>query len=41
MEKVTQKEVEEKTSEVDNKESFGEDGISYGFIKKMSAWISK
>ena len=39
--KVTQKEVEEKISEVDNKESFGEDGISYGFIKKMSAWISK
>ena len=39
--KVTRKEVEEKISEVDNKESFGEDGISYGFIKKMSAWISK
>ena len=26
---------------VDNKESFGNDEISYGFLKKMSRWISR
>ena len=25
---------------VENKESFGHDKISYGFIKKMCRWIS-
>ena len=39
--KLTKKEVEKKISEVGNKESFGEDKISYGFLKKMSAWISQ
>ena len=39
--KVTKKEVEKKISQVDNKESFGEDKISYGFLKKMSRWISQ
>ena len=38
--KVTQKDVEEKILEIENKESFGEDGISYGFLKKMSCWES-
>ena len=37
----TKKEVEEKIAEVDNKESFGDDGISYGFLKKMKGWISQ
>ena len=39
--KVTLKEVKEKIADVDNKESFGDDGISYGFLKKMSRWISQ
>ena len=39
--KITKMEVEEKISDVDNKESFGEDGISYAFLKKMSKWISQ
>ena len=38
--KVTKREVEKKIAEVDNKESFGDDGISYGFLKKMAKWIS-
>ena len=38
--KITKIEVERKIEEVDNKESFGEDGISYGFLKKMAKWIS-
>ena len=37
--KVTVKEVKQKIVEVDNKESFGHDKISYGFLKKMSKWI--
>ena len=37
--KVTKHEVEKKIKEVDNKESFGDDGISYGFLKKMVHWI--
>ena len=39
--KVTKLEVEKKITEVDNKESFGNDGISYGFLKKMMKWISQ
>ena len=39
--KVTKKEVEEQIRKVDNKESFGRDKISYGFIKKMSPWIAE
>ena len=39
--KVTLKEVEKQIADVDNKESFGDDGISYGFLKKMSRWISQ
>ena len=39
--KITKKDVEKKITEVDNKESFGEDQISYGFLKKMSRWISQ
>ena len=38
--KVTRKEVENQIKKVENKESFGHDKISYGFIKKMSKWIS-
>ena len=38
--KITKKEVEEQIKKVDNKESFGHEKISYGFIKKMSRWIS-
>ena len=37
--KVTLKEVEEQICKVDNKESFGNDNISYGFLKKMKTWI--
>ena len=37
---ITKLEVENKIAEVDNMESFGDDGISYGFLKKMSKWIS-
>ena len=39
--KVTKLEVEKNIIEVDNKESFGNDGILYGFIKKMMKWISQ
>ena len=39
--KITKKEVEEKIADVDNKESFGDDGISYAFLKRMSRWISQ
>ena len=38
--KVTKHDLEQKIKEVDNKESFGHDGISYGFIKKMMKYIS-
>ena len=34
--KVTSSEVKEQIKRVDNKESFGHDQISYGFLKKMS-----
>ena len=34
-------EVEAKIADVDNKESFGDDKISYAFLKMMSKWISK
>ena len=37
--KVTQSEVKQQILKVDNKESFGHDRISYGFIKKISKWI--
>ena len=37
--KVTVKEVAKQLQKVDNKESFGHDGISYGFLKKMKRWI--
>ena len=37
--KVTVREVEEQINKVDNKESFGNDNISYGFLKKMKRWI--
>ena len=37
--KVTSSEVKEQIKSVDNKESFGHDQISYGFLKKMSTWI--
>ena len=37
--KVTQTEVKNQIKKVDNKESFGHDRISYGFLKKMSRWI--
>ena len=33
--------MKENIADVDNKESFGDDGISYGFLKKMSRWISQ
>ena len=39
--KITKKDVEKQIQAVDNKESFGHDGISYGFLKKMSKWISE
>ena len=39
--KVTKKEVEAQIRKVDNKESFGHDKISYGFLKKMSPWIAE
>ena len=38
--KITKSEVENQIRNVDNKESFGHDAISYGFLKKMSRWIS-
>ena len=37
--KVSVKEVERQIQKVDNKESFGHDKISYGFLKKMKRWI--
>ena len=37
--KVSVKEVEKQITKVDNKESFGHDKISYGFLKKMKRWI--
>ena len=37
--KVTKDQVEKQIKKVDNKESFGHDKISYGFLKKMSKWI--
>ena len=33
------REVEKHIKKFDNKESFGHDKISYGFLKKMSRWI--
>ena len=38
--KITKKEVEKQIQKVENKESFGHDKISYGYIKKMSKWIA-
>ena len=38
--KITKKEVEQQIQKVENKESFGHDRISYGYIKKMSEWIA-
>ena len=38
--KITKAEVEKQIRSVGNKESFGNDEISYGFLKKMSPWIS-
>ena len=37
--KVSVREVEKQIQKVDNKESFGHDKISYGFLKKMKRWI--
>ena len=37
--KVTREQVKKQIQKVDNKESFGHDSISYGFLKKMSKWI--
>ena len=39
--KVTREQVEKQIQMVDNEESFGHDGISYGFLKKMSKWIGE
>ena len=36
---ITKKRVENQIQSVDNTESFGDDKISYGYIKKMSKWI--
>ena len=38
--KISKKEVEKQIMKVENKESFGNDNISYGFINKMCRWIS-
>ena len=38
--KVTVKVVKQKIKDVDNKESFGHDKVSYGFLKKMSKWVA-
>ena len=38
--KITKAEVEKQIRAVGNKESFGNDEISYGYLKKMSYWIS-
>ena len=38
--KISKKEVEKQIMKVENKESFGHNKISYGFIKKMCRWIS-
>ena len=38
--RVTKEEVLKQIAAVDNKESFGNDEISYGFLKKMSRWIA-
>ena len=37
--KVTLAEVKKKITEVENKVSFGQDNISYGFLKKISKWV--
>ena len=37
--KVLKSEVKQQIAKVDNKESFGHDLISYGFLKKISKWI--
>ena len=38
--KITKLEVEKQICAAGNKESFGNDEISYGYLKKMSSWIS-
>ena len=38
--KITKAEIEKQILAVGNKESFGNDEISYGYLKKMSFWIS-
>ena len=38
--KITKAEVEKQIRSVGNKESFGNDEISYGYLKKMAPWIS-
>ena len=40
-ERIAEKKVMEKINRAKNKESFGEDEISYGFIKKMKGFIAK
>ena len=37
--KVSKSDVKQQIAKVDNKESFGHDKISYGFLKKISKWI--
>ena len=39
--KVTKEEVMKQIASVDNKESFGNDEISYGYLKKMNRWIAE
>ena len=38
---VTEKDIMKQITAVENKESFGNDEISYGYLKKMKRWISK
>ena len=38
---ITKEEGMKHISSVDNKQSFGNDKISYGYVKKMSRWISE
>ena len=38
--KVSKKEVEARIKKIDNKESFGHNKISYGFLKKMAPWVT-
>ena len=39
--RITREEVVKQITAVENKESFWNDEISYGYLKKMSKWISK